>query len=48
MITAIIGLGRIGSPLAQEIVAGGQAVVLAARDQSKATALATVLVRWRA
>jgi glyoxylase-like metal-dependent hydrolase (beta-lactamase superfamily II) len=39
----IIGLGRIGSPLAQEIVAGGQAVVLAARDQSKATALANRL-----
>ena len=43
MITAIIGLGRIGSPLAQEIVAGGQAVVLVARDQSKATALANRL-----
>jgi predicted dinucleotide-binding enzyme len=43
MIIAIIGLGRIGSPLAQEIVAGGQAVVLAARDQSKATALANRL-----
>jgi 8-hydroxy-5-deazaflavin:NADPH oxidoreductase len=40
MTTAIIGLGRIGSPLAQELVLGGEPVVLANRDRSKATTLA--------
>lgn len=40
MITAVIGLGRIGSPLARELVAGGEPVILASRKLSKATALA--------
>ena len=37
LITAIIGLGRIGSPLAQELVAGGEPVILASRKLSQAT-----------
>ena len=44
MTTAIIGLGRIGSPLAHELFLGGEPVVLADRDQSKAMTLATRLI----
>jgi NADP oxidoreductase coenzyme F420-dependent len=38
--TAIIGVGNIGSPLARHLVGDGQAVVLAAKDESRAEALA--------
>jgi 8-hydroxy-5-deazaflavin:NADPH oxidoreductase len=41
--TAIIGVGNIGSPLARHLVAGGEAVVLAAKDESRAQALADEL-----
>jgi predicted dinucleotide-binding enzyme len=41
--TALIGVGNIGSPLAQHLVGGGQPVVLAAKDESGAEALATQL-----
>jgi 8-hydroxy-5-deazaflavin:NADPH oxidoreductase len=41
--TAIIGVGNIGSPLARHLVEGGEAVVLAARDESRAAALADEL-----
>jgi predicted dinucleotide-binding enzyme len=41
--TAIIGVGNIGSPLARHLVAGGEPVVLAARDEVRAEALATEL-----
>jgi predicted dinucleotide-binding enzyme len=40
MTTAIIGVGNIGSPLARHLVGGGESVVLAAKDQSRAEALA--------
>jgi predicted dinucleotide-binding enzyme len=40
MITAVIGLGHIGSRLAEELVAGGESVVVATRESSKAAALA--------
>jgi 8-hydroxy-5-deazaflavin:NADPH oxidoreductase len=40
MTTAVIGLGNIGSPLAEELVAGGESVVVATREFSKAAALA--------
>lgn len=40
MTTAIIGVGQIGSGLARDLVRGGERVVLAARDQSHAHALA--------
>ena len=38
--TAIIGVGNIGSPLARHLVGGGESVVLAAKDESRAQALA--------
>jgi predicted dinucleotide-binding enzyme len=41
--TAIIGVGNIGSPLARNLVGGGEAVVLAAKDESRAEALAREL-----
>jgi predicted dinucleotide-binding enzyme len=41
--TAIIGVGNIGSPLARHLVAGGEPVVLAAKDMSRAEALADEL-----
>jgi 8-hydroxy-5-deazaflavin:NADPH oxidoreductase len=37
--TAIIGVGNIGSPLARHLVGGGEPVVLAARDKTRAEAL---------
>jgi len=43
MTTAIIGVGQIGSGLARDLVRGGERVVLAARDQSHADALASEL-----
>src|SRR4029450_4316821 len=41
--TAIIGAGNIGSALARNLVRGGERVVLAARDESHAQALAKEL-----
>jgi predicted dinucleotide-binding enzyme len=43
MTTAIIGVGKIGSGLARDLVRGGEHVVLAARDESQAEALADQL-----
>ncbi|WP_442543539.1 NADPH-dependent F420 reductase [Arthrobacter sp. KN11-1C] len=43
MTTAIIGTGNIGSRVARNLVQGGEPVVLAARDQSHAEALAAEL-----
>src|SRR2546422_8177223 len=43
MTTAIIGTGNIGGQVARHLVAGGEQVVLAARDESHAAALATEL-----
>ena len=43
MTTAIIGVGNIGSKLARHLVGGGEPVVLAAKDESRAQALATEL-----
>jgi predicted dinucleotide-binding enzyme len=40
MTTAVIGLGRIGAPLAQELASGGEPVILANRGRPKANALA--------
>src|SRR5258708_19369236 len=38
--TAIIGVGNIGGALARHLVRGGERVMLAAKDESKAAALA--------
>jgi predicted dinucleotide-binding enzyme len=43
MTTAIIGVGNIGKSVARDLVEGGERVVLAARDESNATALANEL-----
>ena len=43
MTTAIIGTGNIGGQVARFLVAGGERVVLAARDESRAAALANEL-----
>jgi len=43
MTTAIIGVGNIGKSVARHLVDGGERVVLAARDESNATALANEL-----
>jgi len=43
MTTAIIGVGNIGKSVARHLVDGGERVVLAARDESNATALADEL-----
>ena len=43
MTTAIIGVGNIGGTLARNLVAGGEPVVLAARNRSRAEALADEL-----
>src|SRR5689334_11883634 len=40
MTTAIIGVGNIGSAVARHLVDGGEPVVLAARDESNAEAIA--------
>jgi 8-hydroxy-5-deazaflavin:NADPH oxidoreductase len=41
--TAIIGVGKIGGALARHLVAGGESVVLAAKDESRAEARADEL-----
>jgi predicted dinucleotide-binding enzyme len=41
--TAIVGVGNIGSAVARHLLAGGESVVLAAKDESKAKALADEL-----
>jgi len=41
--TAIVGVGNIGGALARDLVAGGEPVVLAAKDESHAEALADEL-----
>ena len=43
MTTAIIGVGKIGNALARDLVRGGEQVVLAARNESNAQALANEL-----
>ena len=43
LITAIIGVGNIGSPLARHLVGGDEPVVLAAKDESHAESLAQQL-----
>src|SRR6266571_5127131 len=43
MTTAIIGTGNIGGQVARHLVSGGERVVLAARDESHAAALADEL-----
>ena len=43
MSTAVIGVGNIGSATARHLVAGGESVVVAARDESRAKALADEL-----
>jgi 8-hydroxy-5-deazaflavin:NADPH oxidoreductase len=43
MTTAIIGVGNIGSSVARHLVAGGESVVLTAKDESRAQALAEEL-----
>src|SRR2546426_9159587 len=45
MATAIIGTGNIGGTLARHLVRGGEPVVLAAKDEANAAALAQELVR---
>ena len=43
MTTAIIGVGNIGTPLARHLTGGGESVVLAAKDESRAERLAQEL-----
>jgi predicted dinucleotide-binding enzyme len=43
MSTAIIGAGNLGGTVARHLVAGGESVVVAAKDESKAKALADEL-----
>src|SRR5712691_4075942 len=43
MATAIIGIGNIGGTLARHLVRGGEPVVLAAKDEANAAALAREL-----
>jgi 8-hydroxy-5-deazaflavin:NADPH oxidoreductase len=43
MSTAIIGIGNIASTIARHLVGGGESVVVAARDESQAKALADEL-----
>ena len=43
MSTAIIGIGNIGGAVARHLAAGGESVVVAARDESQAQALADEL-----
>ena len=45
MTTAIVGVGNIGSSVARHLVAGGEPVVLTAKDESRAQALAEELAR---
>jgi predicted dinucleotide-binding enzyme len=41
--TAIIGVGNIGTPLARHLTGGGEPVILAAKDESRAEGLAQEL-----
>ena len=41
MTTAIIGVGNIGGALARHLVDGGEPVMLAAREESNAAAMAS-------
>jgi 8-hydroxy-5-deazaflavin:NADPH oxidoreductase len=41
--TAIVGIGNIGGTLARDLVRGGESVVLAAKDEANAAALAQEL-----
>src|SRR5437588_5808556 len=43
MTTAVIGIGNIGGALARHLVRGGEPVVLAAKDEANARALAQEL-----
>jgi hypothetical protein len=43
MTTAIVGVGNTGSAVARHLVAGREPVVLAAKDESRAQALAEEL-----
>ena len=43
MATAIVGIGNIGGRLARNLIRGGEPVVLAAKDEANATALAQEL-----
>ena len=43
MATAIIGVGNLGGTVARHLVGGGESVVLAAKDESRAQALAAEL-----
>src|SRR5881397_1717961 len=43
MATAVIGIGNIGGALARHLVRGGEPVVLAAKDEANAAALAREL-----
>ena len=43
MTTAIIGVGNLGTSVARDLVEGGERIVLSARDESNATALAKEL-----
>ena len=43
MATAIVGIGNIGGTLARDLVRGGEPVVLAAKDEANAAALAQEL-----
>src|SRR5258706_12746546 len=43
MSTAIIGVGNLGGTVARQLVAGGESVVVAAKNESKANALADEL-----
>jgi 8-hydroxy-5-deazaflavin:NADPH oxidoreductase len=43
MTTAIIGVGNLGTSVARDLVEGGERIVLSARDESNATALANQL-----
>ncbi|QCD53595.1 NADPH-dependent F420 reductase [Streptomyces hawaiiensis] len=43
MVTAVVGVGAIGKTVAQLLVDGGERVMLASKDQAKATALAKEL-----
>jgi predicted dinucleotide-binding enzyme len=43
MSTAIVGVGNIGGAVARHLVAGGESVIVAARDRSQAKALADEL-----
>jgi predicted dinucleotide-binding enzyme len=43
MTTAIIGVGNLGGTVARHLVGGGEAVVLAAKDEAHAEALAEQL-----